>query len=111
REVQTFADSIGFPVILKAAAGGGGRGIRIARQASELEEAFRSASSEAEKAFGDGRVFVERCISNARHLEVQIAADNFGHVLAFGVRDCTVQRRNQKLVEEAPGPKSTPELT
>ncbi len=110
-EACALATHIGFPLALKAAAGGGGRGIRIVEEPGELVRAFEAASGEAARAFGDGRLFVERCISAARHLEVQIVADRGGHVVAFGVRDCTVQRRHQKLVEECPGPALTPELS
>jgi len=101
-EVQTFVDTIGYPVILKAAMGGGGRGMRVVRSASELAESFTRASSEAKAAFGDGRVFVERYVENPRHVEVQILADHHGNVVHLGERDCSVQRRHQKVVEMAP---------
>ncbi|TNF23813.1 MAG: hypothetical protein EP329_26515, partial [Deltaproteobacteria bacterium] len=91
-------------------AGGGGRGIRVADGAAALPEAYASARLEAGRSFGDDAVFIEACVQRARHLEVQIAADTHGHVVAFGVRDCTIQRRHQKLIEEAPGPVTTPEL-
>jgi len=97
-----FAERLGYPLVVKAAAGGGGRGIRVVEQAAALPAAFRSAAAEARAAFGDGRVFLERNVSGARHVEVQIAADVHGHVLALGARDCSVQRRHQKLIEEAP---------
>ena len=102
--VRSIADKIGFPVIIKAAAGGGGRGMKIVREESELETAFLTATSEAEAAFGNGAVFIERYCENPRHIEIQIVADNHGNVVALGERDCTIQRRHQKLVEEAPSP-------
>jgi acetyl/propionyl-CoA carboxylase alpha subunit/acetyl-CoA carboxylase carboxyltransferase component len=98
------ADALGYPVVVKAAAGGGGRGIRIVEGPGELASAFRSAASEAQTAFGDGRLFIERKVSGGRHVEVQIAADEHGAVLALGCRDCSVQRRHQKVIEEAPPP-------
>src|SRR5207245_812995 len=94
----------------KAAAGGGGRGIRVVEKPSELAEAFRSAGSEARSAFGDGRLFIERKITGGRHIEVQIARDAHGHTVAFGCRDCSVQRRHQKVIEEAPPPGLAPQL-
>jgi len=107
---RAHAERIGYPVIVKAAAGGGGRGIRVAATPADLPDAFDSARVEAERSFGDGAVFIEACVRRARHLEAQIAADEHGRVVAFGVRDCTIQRRHQKLVEEAPGPVTTPAL-
>jgi len=101
-EVLPFVAEIGFPVILKAAMGGGGRGMRVVRAAAELPEAFRRASSEAKSAFGDGRMFVERYVQSPRHIEVQILADHHGNVVHLGERDCSVQRRHQKVVEMAP---------
>ena len=98
------AAQIGFPVVVKASAGGGGRGIRVVDREADLVEAFRSASSEAQAAFGDGRLFVEKKVVGGRHIEVQIAADLHGHVIAVGCRDCSVQRRHQKVLEEAPPP-------
>jgi acetyl/propionyl-CoA carboxylase alpha subunit len=98
------AREIGFPVVVKASAGGGGRGIRVVERAEDLAAAFRSAQAEAKAAFGDGRLFVERKVEGGRHVEVQIAADNDGIVLALGARDCSVQRRHQKVLEEAPPP-------
>jgi len=104
------AERIGYPVLLKAAAGGGGRGIRRVDAPGELARAFDASRREAALAFSDPRVFVEACVTRARHLEVQIAADDHGAIQAYGVRDCTVQRRHQKVIEEAPGPWTTPEL-
>ncbi|QYJ14806.1 Biotin carboxylase [Rubrobacter xylanophilus DSM 9941] len=99
-----FAEEAGYPVLLKAAAGGGGRGIKLARDREELERLFGVALAEAGAAFGDERLYVERFIRSARHVEVQVAADEHGGVLHFGERDCSVQRRYQKIVEEAPAP-------
>ncbi|MDG2051729.1 MAG: biotin carboxylase N-terminal domain-containing protein [Myxococcota bacterium] len=98
------AARIGFPLVVKATAGGGGRGIRIVRKESELDEAFRSAAAEAKAAFGNGDLFLEKMVIGGRHIEVQIAADQHGHVIALGSRDCSVQRRHQKVIEEAPPP-------
>ena len=98
------AERIGFPVVLKATAGGGGRGIRMVEKAADIDEAFRSAQSEALSAFGNGALFVESMVRDGRHIEVQIAADQHGHAIAVGCRDCSVQRRHQKVIEEAPPP-------
>jgi acetyl/propionyl-CoA carboxylase alpha subunit/acetyl-CoA carboxylase carboxyltransferase component len=103
-DVEQWAKKIGFPVVLKATAGGGGRGIRVAQTAEELLTAFDSATSEAKNAFGDGTLFVEARIGGARHVEVQMAADRHGGVLALGLRDCSVQRKHQKVIEEGPPP-------
>ena len=102
RDARRFADEIGYPVLLKASAGGGGRGMVIARDGAEVETDFARASAEALSAFGDGTLFLERFVSRARHVEVQLMGDGLGKVLHFGERDCSVQRRYQKLVEEAP---------
>jgi acetyl/propionyl-CoA carboxylase alpha subunit/acetyl-CoA carboxylase carboxyltransferase component len=103
-EAQKAADRLGFPVVVKASAGGGGRGIRVVERPEDLAAAFRSAQAEAKAAFGDGRLFIERKVEGGRHIEVQIAADRDGIVLALGARDCSVQRRHQKVLEEAPPP-------
>ena len=103
-EAVRAARALGLPVMLKAAAGGGGRGIRRCATEEELRRAFERASAEARAAFGDGRLFLERILAAARHLEVQIAGDGEGRVLALGIRDCSVQRRHQKLIEECPAP-------
>ena len=104
QEAFEVARRIGFPVMLKAAAGGGGRGMKIVTGATQLEGLFRSASAEAKAAFGDDSLYLERYIANARHVEVQVLGDQFGHVIHLGERDCSLQRRHQKLVEESPAP-------
>jgi acetyl-CoA carboxylase biotin carboxylase subunit len=101
-EAVAFAQTIGFPVVTKASAGGGGRGMVVARDAKALEEGFDRASSEAKQAFGDGTLYVERFVERARHVEVQVMGLGDGRVVHFGERDCSLQRRYQKMVEEAP---------
>src|SRR5271166_5205164 len=103
------AERLGYPLFIKATAGGGGHGIRRVNSASDLEKAFESARAEAFKAFGDPTVFMEQLITGARHVEVQIIADYHGTTWAAGVRDCTIQRRHQKILEEAPSPALSPE--
>jgi acetyl/propionyl-CoA carboxylase alpha subunit/acetyl-CoA carboxylase carboxyltransferase component len=103
------AETIGYPLMLKATAGGGGRGIRVVRHAGELSEAYERTSLEAERAFGSGVVFLERLVTGARHVEVQVIADGQGTAWALGVRDCSVQRRNQKIIEESSSPVLAPE--
>jgi acetyl-CoA carboxylase biotin carboxylase subunit len=98
------AQELGFPIMVKAAAGGGGRGMRLVGRLEELPQALESARREAQGAFGDGRLLLERAIAGARHIEVQIAADAHGHVIHLGERDCSLQRRHQKVMEEAPSP-------
>ena len=109
-EAKSHADRIGYPVLLKATAGGGGRGIRIVKQASELAEAFASASAEAGAAFGNAGLLVEQFVPVARHVEVQVLADRFGTVWALGTRDCSLQRRHQKVIEEAPAAGLDPDI-
>jgi acetyl-CoA carboxylase biotin carboxylase subunit len=99
---REVAEDIGYPVLLKAAGGGGGRGMRLVERPEELAGAWASASGEAQQAFGDGRIFIERYVRHARHVEVQVLGDSHGNVVHLGHRDCTLQRRYQKLVEEAP---------
>lgn len=99
---KELAEEMGYPVILKAAAGGGGRGMRVVEKATDLEKAYWSAESEATSAFGDGRMYIEKYIKNPRHIEVQIIGDSFGNVIHIGERDCSMQRRHQKLIEESP---------
>lgn len=103
-EAKKGADRIGYPVMLKACAGGGGRGIRLIRTPDELEEAYHQATAEAISAFGDGSVYLEKYIYPARHVELQILADEHGNAVCLGDRDCSLQRRNQKLLEETPSP-------
>ena len=107
---REFADQWGYPLMVKAAAGGGGRGMRLVHDRQDLERAVESAGREALAAFGDGRVFLERYIANPRHVEVQVMADSFGHTIHLGERECSIQRRHQKIVEETPSPALTPEL-
>ena len=101
---KRMAEEIGFPLLVKAAAGGGGRGMKVARRPDELEEALRLASSEAAAAFGDDAIYMERYLGQPRHIEVQILADGRGNVIHLGERDCSLQRRHQKILEEAPSP-------
>jgi acetyl-CoA carboxylase biotin carboxylase subunit len=103
-EAQAVADRVGYPVLLKAESGGGGRGMRIARGPGEVAGAYADAQAEATAAFGDGRLYLERLIEGGRHIEIQILADRYGHVVHLGERDCTVQRNHQKLIEESPSP-------
>ncbi|MEN9215660.1 MAG: acetyl-CoA carboxylase biotin carboxylase subunit, partial [Gloeomargarita sp. DG_1_6_bins_138] len=105
-----IAQDIGFPVIIKATAGGGGRGMRVVRQPDDFGRAFLAAQGEAEAAFGNPGVYLEKFIERPRHVEIQILADQYGHVVHLGERDCSIQRRHQKLLEEAPSPILTPEL-
>jgi len=100
----TIADGIGYPVMIKASAGGGGKGMRIAHSAGEVAEGFARAKSEAASSFGDDRVFVEKFIVDPRHIEIQVLGDKHGNVIYLGERECSIQRRNQKVVEEAPSP-------
>ena len=101
---KAAAEKIGYPVMLKASAGGGGKGIRLVRTPGEIEQAFNTASSEALRAFGDGRMYMEKYIYPAKHIEVQLLCDEQGHVVCLGERECSIQRNNQKLIEESPSP-------
>jgi acetyl-CoA carboxylase biotin carboxylase subunit len=108
-EAIKLAKEIGFPVIIKAAAGGGGRGMRIVRKEEELENQLDNAQSEALAAFKNGSVYIEKYIERPRHIEIQVLADEYGNCIHLGERECTIQRRHQKLLEEAPSPVITPE--
>ena len=108
-EAKKAAKEIGYPVMLKASAGGGGKGIRLVKTEDELEQAFKTASSEAQQAFGDGRMYMEKYIYPAKHIEVQLLCDEQGHVVCLGERECSIQRNNQKLIEESPSPGVTKE--
>jgi acetyl-CoA carboxylase, biotin carboxylase subunit len=108
-QARELAPHIGFPILLKAAAGGGGRGMRLVSSSDELDSAFATASAEADAAFGDGSLYVEKALVPARHVEIQVLADRHGGVLTLGERECSIQRRHQKLIEESPSPALTPE--
>lgn len=108
-EARLCAETIGFPVLFKADNGGGGRGMKIAHTASEVEAAFGAAQAEARAAFGADRIYVEKLVEGGRHIEIQIFADRYGNAVHFGDRDCTVQRNHQKLIEESPSPAITAE--
>jgi acetyl-CoA carboxylase biotin carboxylase subunit len=110
KEAVTIAREIGYPVMIKAAKGGGGKGIRVVQDAAALEKEFALVRREAELAFGDGSVYLEAYLPEARHIEVQILADQYGNVLHLGTRECTLQRKNQKLLEEAPAANVEPDI-
>ncbi|NES93676.1 MAG: acetyl-CoA carboxylase biotin carboxylase subunit [Desertifilum sp. SIO1I2] len=110
KEARTVARKIGYPVIIKATAGGGGRGMRLVREDSELSKLFQAAQGEAEAAFGNAGVYMEKFIERPRHIEFQILADSYGNAIHLGERDCSIQRRHQKLLEEAPSPALSPQL-
>jgi len=107
---QRVAEEIGYPVIIKATAGGGGRGMKVAKNATELEIAFRTARSEAKAAFGNDEVYIEKYLQKPRHIEIQVFGDGKGNAVHLGERDCSLQRRHQKVFEEAPGPVITPKM-
>jgi pyruvate carboxylase len=109
-DALTFCKTHGLPVMLKAAHGGGGRGMRVVRELKDVMEMFNLASSEAKSAFGNGSMFIERFVEKARHIEVQLLADNYGNVVHLFERDCSVQRRHQKVIEIAPAPNLDPEV-
>lgn len=109
-DARKIADSIGYPVLVKASAGGGGKGMRIVRESKEMEEQYHRAISEAKSAFGDGSVFIEKYISSPRHIEIQVLADKHGNIVYLNERECSIQRRHQKVVEEAPSGIITSEL-
>src|SRR6202008_2811439 len=104
KHATKIADEIGYPVMIKASAGGGGKGMRIAHSRGEGAEGVARAKSEAKSSFGDDRVFIEKFIVDPRHVEIQVLGDKHGHVIYLGERECSIQRRNQKVVEEAPSP-------
>jgi len=106
----TIAREIGYPVMIKASAGGGGKGMRLARSDAEVKEGFASARNEARSSFADDRVFIEKYIEHPRHIEIQVLGDSFGHVIHLGERECSIQRRHQKVIEEAPSPFLTAEV-
>src|SRR5205814_1746555 len=108
--VVALGEEIGYPLIIKAAAGGGGKGMKIVTSAEEAAQAYESAQREGQSYFADASVYVERYLENPRHVEVQVLADAHGNVIHLGERDCTIQRRHQKLVEETPSPAVGPEL-
>jgi len=110
QQAQAIACNIGYPVMIKATAGGGGRGMRLVHEESELPRLFQAAQGEAEAAFGNSGVYLEKFVVRPRHIEFQILADSYGNVIHLGERDCSIQRRHQKLLEEAPSPALTPEL-
>jgi acetyl-CoA carboxylase biotin carboxylase subunit len=107
---RAAAAEIGYPVMLKAAAGGGGKGMRLVESPEDLEDAFGAGAAEAEAAFGDATLYVEKVLAPARHVEIQVLCDGLGNVLTLGERECSIQRRHQKLIEETPSPALTPEL-
>src|SRR5438270_1230690 len=109
-EAIEWAKQVGFPVILKAKAGGGGRGMRVCRSEEELPALYQAASSEAASAFGNGELYMEKFIEQPRHIEFQVMADSYGHVISLGERECSIQRRHQKLLEESPSTQVTPQM-
>ena len=110
QEAKEAAANIGYPVLIKASAGGGGKGIRLVEREEDMERAFETASSEAQKAFGDGRMYMEKYLDPVKHIEVQLLADEEGNIVCLGERECSIQRNNQKLIEESPSPGVSPEI-
>ena len=109
-DLRKAAQSVGFPLVLKAVAGGGGKGMRLVKREAELDASWRDASSEARNAFGDERLYLEKYLLRPRHIEIQVLGDQHGHIIHLGERECSVQRRHQKVIEESPSPIMTPEL-
>jgi acetyl-CoA carboxylase biotin carboxylase subunit len=109
-DARKIAEEVGFPLIIKATAGGGGRGMRVVKKASDFTNAFKTCRNEAEAAFGNPEVYIEKFIENPRHIEIQILGDQHGNVIHLGERECSLQRRHQKILEEAPSPVMTPEV-
>jgi len=109
-QARAAADELGYPILLKAAAGGGGKGMRLVESPDEIDDAFGAAAGEADAAFGDPRLYVEKVVEPARHVEIQVLADADGGILTLGERECSIQRRHQKLIEESPSPALGPEL-
>jgi len=110
KEAAKIADSIGYPVLLKAAAGGGGKGMRVVKNSGEFEAALQLTMGEAQAAFSDASVYIEKFVENPKHIEIQVMADSHGHIITYGERECSMQRRYQKVIEEAPSPVVSPEL-
>ena len=110
QEARKTADEIGYPVLIKATAGGGGKGMRVVEDSTELVKALRQAAQEAERSFGNAGVYLEKYLTHSRHVEIQIMADNHGNVVYLGERDCSTQRRHQKVIEEAPSPIVSPQM-
>jgi acetyl-CoA carboxylase biotin carboxylase subunit len=108
-EARQAADEMGYPILLKASAGGGGKGMRLVQSSDAIEDAFSAAAAEAQAAFGDARLYVEKAVAPARHVEIQVICDHYGNVLTLGERECSIQRRHQKLIEESPSAALTPE--
>src|SRR2546426_8259510 len=109
-EARKIASSVGYPIMLKASAGGGGKGLRLVRTEGEMESALRNTRSESLAAFGDAAIYIEKFVDRPRHVEIQVLADRYGHAIYIGERDCTIQRRHQKVIEESPSPIMDPDL-